>query len=778
LAGETSQGNYATAVGDGAGQSNQGTQATAVGRLAGRYNQGDYATAVGRHAGQTSQGIRATAVGIEAGSNNQGFDATAVGDQAGLTTQGSYATAVGRSAGRTSQGLSATAVGLAAGEISQGNYATAVGNAAGYTSQGLSATAVGDGAGQSNQGIYTVAMGVVAGRYNQGDYAVAIGPDAGETSQGSYAVAMGYAAGETSQGTYAVAVGDRAGLTSQGASTVAVGVAAGRYNQGASAVAVGSLAGVTSQGSNAVAVGNGAGQTSQHANSIVLNATGSTLDTAQASSFYVKPVRGGDIAASALAYTSAGEIVEETSVHFDASGNMGIGTSAPLEFLHVQYPNPTYGSTVTTEHSNVVISSGSEYSDAGLFFRTPFDVTSPPKCALIASGSGYSGYDGQLDICFDTTNNNGAAYRAKPSNAKVTFKANGNVGIGGTNIKTKLHITHDGPDYTDSIANDRVRIMNRVTTGDAQYIGNEYGLQMCVSGTGNSSIQTIGYTNSTDTVEAQYNLQLQPNGGNVGIGTNSPAYKLDVNGTLRAYGITDSSDRRIKSNIVDVNDASALETIRLLKPKKYDYRDTESRTHETVWGFIAQDVREVLPYATDVISDYIPNVMEYVNVSSSNVLTFDTSVLESNVVNLRLKDIHGDIRDVTIDEIIDGNTIRVIEDLDAWTGSFDAEGNVITATTTTTITVEEYEALEDTTGYESTADGYTKTTTTYPGSQIFVYGQKVDDFHTLQKNAIWTVATAALQEVDRQLQAEKVKTASLESQVVDLLARVTALENI
>ena len=37
--------------------------------------------------------------------------------------------------------------------------------------------------------------------------------------------------------------------------------------------------------------------------------------------------------------------------------------------------------------------------------------------------------------------------------------------------------------------------------------------------------------------------------------------------------------------------------------------------------------------------------------------------------------------------------------------------------------------------------------------------------------------TAALQEVDRQLQAEKSKTATLETQVAALLARVTALEN-
>ena len=38
-----------------------------------------------------------------------------------------------------------------------------------------------------------------------------------------------------------------------------------------------------------------------------------------------------------------------------------------------------------------------------------------------------------------------------------------------------------------------------------------------------------------------------------------------------------------------------------------------------------------------------------------------------------------------------------------------------------------------------------------------MYGQQVDDFVFLKKDAIWTIATSALQEVDRQLQAEKMR---------------------
>jgi hypothetical protein len=56
------------------------------------------------------------------------------------------------------------------------------------------------------------------------------------------------------------------------------------------------------------------------------------------------------------------------------------------------------------------------------------------------------------------------------------------------------------------------------------------------------------------------------------------------------------------------------------------------------------------------------------------------------------------------------------------------------------------------------------------GNQIFVYGEEVNDFVFLQKDAIWTIATSALQEVDRQLQEEKQK-------VADLLTWIETLES-
>ena len=97
---------------------------------------------------------------------------------------------------------------------------------------------------------------------------------------------------------------------------------------------------------------------------------------------------------------------------------------------------------------------------------------------------------------------------------------------------------------------------------------------------------------------------------------------------------------------------------------------------------------------------------------------------------LKVYDIDDTEHLVNIAEVVDEHSVRVDEDLSEWIGT--VEGS--------------------------------------EGDKIFVYGQRVDDFVFLKKDAIWTVATSALQEVDRQLQAEKARNDALE-------ARISALEN-
>jgi hypothetical protein len=205
------------------------------------------------------------------------------------------------------------------------------------------------------------------------------------------------------------------------------------------------------------------------------------------------------------------------------------------------------------------------------------------------------------------------------------------------------------------------------------------------------------------------------------------------------------SDRRIKTNIVDIDDDRALRDLRLLKPKTYTYTDVVQKGSTPVYGFIAQEVKEVLNYASSYMTDTVPNVYELATFSGDTLtLTLNTSDLSrdaSGTLFPRLKIKTREEKDefVNILEIIDEHTLRVDKDLTAWGGELVGEQIV-------------------------------------PGNRIFVYGQEVLDFHTLNKDAIWTVATAALQEVDRQLQAEKQKTATMQTALDALLERVIALE--
>jgi hypothetical protein len=345
--------------------------------------------------------------------------------------------------------------------------------------------------------------------------------------------------------------------------------------------------------------------------------------------------------------------------------------------------------------------------------------TATPACSLhvFIPSHGHSarigGYDGVLDIgtlpttygaetvYLQTKIDGGTGYVGERQVLSLQMESGGRVGIGVTNPGCTLHVSGG--------------VNPNISSGDRTYFRFDDAALTDQSG---------GWT-ATTSIYATHAIVCG-------------SYLSSVAGTIGA------SDERIKKDITDVDDGSALETLRLLKPKKYKYKDVINRGDEPVWGFIAQEVRETLPYATQIQKECLPNIYELANVSDSNVITltnFYTSNLESNAMVLKMYDIDDKEHLVNIVEVVDGHSVRVDEDLSEWTGSVDETGNVVA------------------------------------GNQIFVYGQEVDDFIYLQKDAIWTVATAALQEVDRQQQAEKAKVTTLETQVTNLLGRVQALES-
>jgi hypothetical protein len=151
--------------------------------------------------------------------------------------------------------------------------------------------AIGERSGGSNGGDQLVAIGAGAGSLGAGSNSVSIGTSAGYENAGNFSVNIGYAAGETD------------GVLS-GANSISIGTYAGRENRGDNSIAIGALAGYSGQANN----------------SIVINASGTQLNTPQAGLF-IDPVRADTSnTANVLLYD-----VVTKEITFGAGGGGGTG---------------------------------------------------------------------------------------------------------------------------------------------------------------------------------------------------------------------------------------------------------------------------------------------------------------------------------------------------------------------------------------------------------------------------------------------------------------------
>jgi hypothetical protein len=346
---------------------------------------------------------------------------------------------------------------------------------------------------------------------------------------------------------------------------------------------------------------------------------------------------------------------------------------------------------------------------------------------------------------------------------RMRVASNGFVGIGTTDPQAVLHINRTGGPSFLRIAGD-VSQTQELTFNDT---------------TQRWSMYKPANTTSLRFYDGAADRLTFLNGGTVGIGTTTPSNGLlHVNGTsATSYGSNsfwtgsnsttiltgaggsqsvslfassfiwsgggyiNTSDQRIKNNISDISDSSALDTMRLVQPKRYGYIDTVRRGSKNVLGFLAQQVESVLPDAVGTGKEFIPNIYDRCECTPG--------ITGTTLVTLETKDV-------------------------SFIPQTDPSGNAV-PTRIKFYNKEDKEAIGTLQSVLGPREFIIEEV--LPETQYFAYGQEVNDFKTLNKDAIFTVATAALQEVDRQLQAEKAKTVQLQSQMSNVLVRLTALES-
>jgi hypothetical protein len=187
-------------------------------------------------------------------------------------------------------------------------------------------------------------------------------------------------------------------------------------------------------------------------------------------------------------------------------------------------------------------------------------------------------------------------FNTTPNTTTATAEAmridhNGNVGIGQTSPKAGLHVGRGGG---------VTAIGAPGTLGNAgvYFSGTDgsYGLLYGQATNGDAHLQA----QRTDGTATTYNIVMQPNGGNVGIGTTGPSSLLTVNGTCAnvSGAWTTISAREVKQDIAPYT--RGLDAIVALNPVEFRYAAgtpfaPEDEPSRLLFGLLAEEVQPHVP---------------------------------------------------------------------------------------------------------------------------------------------------------------------------------------
>ncbi|MBK8504992.1 MAG: tail fiber domain-containing protein [Saprospiraceae bacterium] len=281
------------------------------------------------------------------------------------------------------------------------------------------------------------------------------------------------------------------------------------------------------------------------------------------------------------------------------------------------------GNSITTGFENSFFGLSAGYSNISGFSNSIFgknagySSTTGNANSFFGRSAGYSNISGNSNSFFGIN----AGYHITGSNNLCLGESAG-PSFGSRNVSNRLYINFgesNTPLIYGEFDNNLVQINGRLTTGEPGQdnvlltLSSERSWVFKQYDAGSSTALKL---TGADPGNNNKDLLIDTE-GNVGIGTDAPAYKLHVNGDAGKPGggsWSNASDRRLKTNIIDFTEG--LSIVQAVRPVSFRYNGLlDLPTEETYVGVIAQELQAIAPEMVKAFTGSDGN--SYLNVDPS-----------------------------------------------------------------------------------------------------------------------------------------------------------------